>query len=412
MRIVTPGTVTDEALLDEHARHGCSPALQRRRRGSASPGSTSPAAGSASPRSTSATRSHAELERLQPAELLVAEDADAPHGLDAQSASARRPPWHFDPDTGTRAALRAVRHARPRGLRLRGRAARDRRGRRLLQYVQDTQSAALPHLRSAAPSSGASRPSLMDAATRRNLELDTSLRRAREHTLAACSWTAARPPMGGRLLRRWLHRPLRDRASCSAASTRSTRCSTRRLARALQRRAHATIGDLERILARVALRSARPRDLAQLRDALASLPALRAALAALRRAAARGARRDDRRARRGRAALLAPRARRSAAGAAARRRRHRARLRRRARRAARASATNADQFLVDLEARERARTGIATLKVGYNRVHGYLHRDQQAPGRQARRRTTSAARRSRAPSATSRPSSRSSRTRC
>ena len=122
----------------------------------------------------------------------------------------------------------------------------------------------------------------MDAATRRNLEIETSLAGRAEHTLAGvldrCATT-----MGSRLLRRWLNRPLRDHAVLN----RRYQAVEALLARAAAARPSlhgsrcATIGDLERILARVALESARPRDLAQLRLALQLLPQIRGALAAL-----------------------------------------------------------------------------------------------------------------------------------
>ncbi len=142
----------------------------------------------------------------------------------------------------------------------------------LLNYVRETQKSALPHLRALATEEhdGAL---IMDPATRRNLELDESLAGKPELTLAGVFDRTA-TAMGGRMLRRWLHRPLRDPRVCAPAIMQSRRLlkirAIQQLARSLR-----PIGDLERILARVALRSARPRDLAQLRNALGALPALR-----------------------------------------------------------------------------------------------------------------------------------------
>ena len=123
-------------------------------------------------------------------------------------------------------------------------------------------------------------------ATRRNLELDTRVDGDTEHTPARRARQLPSRPMGGRLLRRWLHRPLRDRARARrSATTPCRRCSIAAPTTRCAKRFRA-IGDLERILARVALRSARPRDLSTLRDGLAH--AARAARSARRRSTRRG----------------------------------------------------------------------------------------------------------------------------
>src|SRR5699024_5172385 len=118
----------------------------------------------------------------------------------------------------------------------------------------------------------------MDAATRRNLEIDTHPEGRREHTLLGIVDETV-TPMGARLLRRWLNRPLRDHATLrlrhQAIGTLIDH-GTATLRETLR-----GIGDLARILARVALRSARPRDLSSLRDGLAAAPVLREAIAAL-----------------------------------------------------------------------------------------------------------------------------------
>jgi DNA mismatch repair protein MutS len=228
----------------------------------------------------------------------------------------------------------------------------------------------------------------MDAATRRNLELDTNLGGGTDHTLM---WVLdkTRSAMGSRLLRRWLNRPL-----CNRAVLELRQQAIQALLRDYRfegvRTALQPIGDIERILARVALRSARPRDLARLQAALASLPALQAA---------------SRRVEADRIAELA---------ASIREFPHLAGLLERAIAEnppmvirdggviregfdaeldeLRGLSTNAGDYLVDLETRERARTGIGTLKVGYNRVHGYyieISRGQaeQAPVDYIRRQT-------------------------
>src|SRR5690606_38938729 len=148
----------------------------------------------------------------------------------------------------------------------------------LLGYVEETQKQRLPHLTSIAveASDGAI---AMNAATRRHLELDTRIDGEQKHTLLGVLDSTV-TPMGGRLLRRWLHRPLRDRDvvgqrhhAVASLIDSGRESDLRETFRAL--------GDVERILSRVALRSARPRDLGTLRDALGMLPQLRALLAPL-----------------------------------------------------------------------------------------------------------------------------------
>ena len=188
-----------------------------------------------------------------------------------------------------------------------------------MQYVADTQKTAVPHIR------GLSRELrddalIMDAATRRNLELEFSLSGHDQHTLAGVMDRAV-TSMGSRLLRRWINRPLRDR---DVLNLRYQAVEALRAAGAVDplQDALRAIGDVERILARVALRSARPRDLAQLRDRAGRAAGAKTRLAALRLAAAR---RADRGLRRSRAQPRA--AGRRAGGVAAdadpRRRRHR-----------------------------------------------------------------------------------------
>ncbi|HEU4665825.1 MAG TPA: DNA mismatch repair protein MutS, partial [Dokdonella sp.] len=274
----------------------------------------------------------------------------------------------------------------------------------LLGYVQETQKSALPHLAGIAVES-ADETLAMDAATRRNLELDTHASGHREHTLLGVLDRTI-TPMGARLLRRWLHRPLRDRDVLRRRQQAIDSLVDARRHEDL-REVLRGIGDLERILARVALRSARPRDLSTLRDGLALAPRLARAIVA-----GGGALEDDGASRLSpllgdlvdrlgehadTAAYLAA-AMVDAPPVLARdggvvRTGFDAELDE-----LRALATNADQFLVDLEEREKAASGIPTLKVGYNRVHGYyieISKGQadKAPAHYTRRQTIKGAER-------------------
>src|SRR5690606_13450095 len=248
----------------------------------------------------------------------------------------------------------------------------------LLQYVKDTQRGELPHIRSLTRERR-DEALAMDAQTRRNLEMETSLGERSEFTLAALLDNCA-TPMGSRLLRRWLNRPIRDRAELERRLDAVGAVAETRAHDGLQACLR-EIGDLERVLTRVALRSARPRDLAQLRDGLARVPELKRLLGAV--PAARLAElASDAAEHSAEHALLAAAIVESppvllrdgdviAPG-------YDAELDE-----LRTIATDASRFLTELETRERVRTGLQNLKVGYNRVHGFYIEISKAQARNA-----------------------------
>jgi len=400
MRIVTPGTLTDDALLDEHQENLLVAIAEGADTGpqGAPAGFGLAALELSSGRFTVLELASREalgsaLARLTPAEVLVAEDSPLPAALGLARGLTRRPAWHLDADSGERLLCEQFGTRDLTGfgcaeLRLAVGAAGC-----LLQYVRDTQRAALPHLRGLTTESRDAAV-ILDAATRRNLELTESLSGRPEHTLAGVLDHTA-TAMGSRLLRRRLARPLRDQAVVRARH-QALAALIDTAAGAPLRELLTGIGDLERILARVALGSARPRDLAVLRDSFALCPDLGALLAAI----------DD--------PLLAdlhgelgehpqlvtllgrailpqpPLLIRDGGVIAPGYDNDLDQLR--------ALSTNADQFLLDLEHRERERTGIATLKVGYNRVHGYFielgrARADQVPPDYVRRQTLKGAER-------------------
>jgi len=392
VRIVTPGTLTDEALLQERQDNllaavcagkddyglawlelssGCFSVLQA---------PTLEALGS-------------ELARLQPSETLFAEDSRLPEDLDLSGSITYRPAWHFDPDTAYRLLCERF-------------GTRDLTGfgcaelplvvgaaGGLLQYVQDTQRSRLPHIRGLS-TEYRDDALILDVATRRNLEITASLSGHPEHTLAGIM-DRTTTTMGSRLLRRWLGRPLRDRDSIRHRHAAVEELGAGNAFAPVQEEL-AGIGDLERILARVALGSARPRDLMVLRDSLAHLPALQRALEPrqspllrelsaavgvfpdvvdlLQRAIVENPPvviRDG--------GVLAPGYDQELDEL-------------------RELSTNADRFLLDLEIRERECTGIANLKVGYNRIHGHYievshGQSERVPDKYVRRQTLKGAER-------------------
>ncbi|MDP8984932.1 MAG: DNA mismatch repair protein MutS [Pseudomonadota bacterium] len=399
VRIVTPGTVTDEALLDE--RRDTLLASLCGANGRFGLAWLDLSAGRFSMMELGgATALEAELERLRPAEILVPDGAQPSLAAAAghQEGPWRlRAPWHFDTESATRALTEQFRTRDLAGFGCADKPLGIAAAGALLAYVRETQKAALPHLLSITTEERDA-ALIMDPATRRNLELDDSLAGRPELTLAGVFDRTA-TAMGGRLLRRWLHRPLRDHATLrlryQAVATLIDAVRHAALAEILR-----SIGDLERILARVALRSARPRDLTQLRGALGAIPALRQTLHAILQQApspllqqllAEVNEHHDEHAVLARAIVETPPHFLRDGGVIASG--YDAELDE-----LRLLGSNTEQFLLQLEARERERTGLSSLKLGFNRVQGFfieVNRSQadRVPADYLRRQTVKSAER-------------------
>ncbi|WP_457676359.1 DNA mismatch repair protein MutS [Thiolapillus sp.] len=392
VRIVTPGTVTDEALLEERQDNLLAALWEDDGRyGLACLDLGSGRFSVQEPENAEALAG--ELERLKPAELLLEEDWTLPPGTPEIRGITRRPAWHFDLDAARALLLRQFGTRDLAGFGVEDMPLALMAAGALLQYVKETQQAALPHI-TALQVESRDQALVIDAATRRNLELDQSQSGQKRHSLAGLLDQTA-TAMGSRLLRRWINRPLRDQAAIAARHDAIAAFLQQDSLDELQGLLRG-VGDIERILARVALKTARPRDLATLRDSLALLPELQQALAGLdspliRKLAGQAGEHPDlvdllRRAIRENPPMLIRDGGVLAEGWDNRldELRH--------------LSQNADQFLLDLETRERERTGIASLKVSYNRVHGYyieISKTQadQAPPDYVRRQTLKAAER-------------------
>jgi DNA mismatch repair protein MutS len=396
VRIVTPGTVTDEALLDARRDNVlASISTEGGRFGLAWLDLT---AGRFSVMELAGTAAlEAEIERLRPAEILFP-DGEAgwrrAAGVSGPERNWRaRPPWHFDAEAAVRGLCEQFQTRDLAGFGCSGLQVAIGAAGALLAYVRETQKASLPHLCAITAEDHAAALS-MDPATRRNLELDESLAGKPELTLAGVFDQAA-TAMGGRLLRRWLHRPLRDHDILNARYDA--------LDDLIQGSRHASIraclrgvGDLERILARVALRSARPRDLVQLRNALGALPGLRAALAngcapLLQSLAAQLGFHDAEHALLARAVVEAPPQHLRDGGVIAGG--FDAELDE-----LRLLGGDTQQFMLELERKERDRSGLSSLKLGFNRVQGFfieVNRSQadRVPADYVRRQTVKSAER-------------------
>ena len=386
MRIVTPGTLTEESLLDA-GRDNLIAAI------SADGTSFGLATLDISsgrfelaehPVETSLI---SELHRLSPAEILLMDNQQYPLIATEHSGSRRRAEWEFDL-TSARAALTKQFNVRDLagfdcddmdlGLRAAG---------CLLAYVQETQRTELPHINRLQKLTSDEAVHI-DGSSRRNLELTLNIHGGEEHTLfSVLNKTAT--SMGGRLLQRWINRPIRSRQVLSGRMDAIDQIVQDKHADPMFSCLR-NIGDIERILARVALRSARPRDIARLRDALAILPELSDLLDAI----------DA-----DRIAQLAIKC------------KPLPELAQELEKAVienppvvireggvikkgyddeldelRSISENAAEYLIKLETEEREVTGLSTLKVGYNRVHGYYieiskSQAEKAPAHYVRRQT-------------------------
>jgi len=408
VRIVTPGTVTDSALLEEK-RDNLLLALHQSRN-EIGMAWLSLASGKFFIAEVDARQLPAELERLQPSEILIAEGVSAPQCRNAANKSL--PEWHFDRDTAHRALCQQFGTRDLAGFGCddftHGLAAAGA----LLGYAKLTQGQSIAHIR-AAQVYHADEYVRMDAATRRNLEITQTLRGEPAPTLLSLLDTCA-TNMGSRQLAHWLHHPLRDRGVLQARleaveqlqfpspasgggaggeGTLSAAPLSPLGAKELYRSVHEYLKpcvDVERITARIALRSARPRDLSGLRDTLLTLPQLHAELSRVGSSAAHAETHDANRvgtetcppydlldrladalqADTALVELLQKTLKEEPSSV----------LREGGVIAdgfdteldeLRGIQTNCGDYLLELEIRERARTGIDKLKVEYNRVHGF-----------------------------------------
>lgn len=369
-RIITPGTVSDAALLQEQQDNllvALHPAADQV--GIAYLDITSGRFRILEVQGREALL--AALERLKPAEVLVAEELESRASLFLVDLSGkfplrRRPSWEFDLEGATRALNQQFHTQDLSGFGCTAFKLGLAAAGALLHYVKYTQKAALPHIH-AIKAEHADAAVALDAATLQNLELLTQRNGARQQSLAhVLDHTAT--PMGSRLLRRWLTRPVRDHDLLRARQAAITALQPESLNKTLHTLLRG-IGDMPRILARVALKSARPRDLAQLRVGLTRLPEIAAQIAVLPPSLLQNLHTylgdfSELAGLLTRAILENPAAVLREGGVIADG--YDAELD-----TSRQLSEHSDQWLVSMEKEEKERTGISTLKVGYNRIHGF-----------------------------------------
>ncbi len=376
VRTITPGTVTDEALLED-----------RKDNFLVAINVFSTAYGIACLDLTSGKfvlqevksdeQLSSEIERLNPAELLYSEDFTLPEYLQNRSGLCKRPPWHFELESASQQILKQFNTHDLSGYGCEHLSAAICAAGGLIQYVKDTQQSALPHIQGISIEHCDDSIAL-DASSRKNLELDTHPSGQQQYTLFGVLDKTS-TAMGSRCLRRWINRPLRSHIILNGRYSCVNSFLQHHLYQELQTSLR-QVGDIERISSRIALKSARPRDLIVLRNTLQILPQLQNQLSntdnpnievikqliteqpelldLLQRAVIENPPvliRDGGVIAQGYNQELDD---------------------------LRNLSQNADQFLIDMETREKEATGINNLKVNYNRVHGYyieisrLHTDK------------------------------------
>ncbi|WP_459990059.1 DNA mismatch repair protein MutS [Methylosoma difficile] len=366
VRIITPGTVTDEALLEDR-QDNLLVAVSVAADGGFGLAHLDLGSGRfVLQQLASEDALISEISRLNPAELLWSDDQTLPVALKPRSGISKRPPWHFEQASARQLLLKQFNCHDLQGFGCEHLAVAIAAAGALLQYVKDTQQSALPHLQGIRIENTDDGIAL-DAASRRNLELDYHPTGQLQYTLFGVLDKTA-TAMGSRCLRRWLNRPLRDQHVLKQRYT----CIGSLVNDGLQQDLQGVlrqVGDIERISSRIALKSARPRDLLVLRNTLAVLPELQQTLAGsdnpqlglLSQAIGTQPVMLDllQRAIIDNPPVLIRDGGVLASG-------YHADLDE-----LRNLSQNADQYLLDMENREKAATGISTLKVNYNRVHGF-----------------------------------------
>ena len=377
VRIVTPGTVSDEALLPERQDNLIVAVYQEKEKfGLATLDMTSGRFQLCEPHSKEALQ--AELQRINPVELLYCEDFVEMAIIEHYKGLRRRPIWEFELSTaiselnrqfGTKDLRAFGVEKSPLGLAAAG---------CLLQYAKETQRASLPHIQSISVIQNNDNIQL-DAATRRNLELTQNLAGGTENTLSSVLDKCV-TPMGSRLLKRWIHQPIRQTDILLKRQKTIGEIIEQDLYHELQPYLQ-QVGDMERILARVALRSARPRDLTRLRTALEQIEPIKSLIQTKTSSnlTALSAQIDDFSAQiklLQKAIIETPPLLIRDGGVIAEG--YNAELDE-----WRTLSAGATQYLENLEQRERESTGIDTLKIGFNAVHGYYIQISQGQAHKA-----------------------------
>ena len=383
-RILTPGTLTDSALLDDTRDNWLLAVCAGE--GLLGLARINLASGELVLSEIAQGFLAHEFERISPAELLCADDFSHDALQYLQCPKKRLSPWQFDYDSAQSILTKQFNTYDLNGYGCAGLYPAIAAAGALLDYVKHTQRTTLPHIHGLKVEQSSQFVQL-DAATRRNLEIDQTIRGEASPTLYSLLNTT-QTAMGARLLRHWLHHPLRDLAVVTSRHQAVAELMGADLS--LIRQSLRVVGDIERISTRIALRTARPRDLSALRDSLIQLPILQSSVAGLSVSLIQTLIND----------LSIPKAALDLLIAAIQA--EPASVLREGGVIAdgfdaeldelRGMQANCGEFLLKYEAEERERTGLTNLKVEYNSVHGFyieISRAQaeNAPAEYRRRQT-------------------------
>ena len=389
-RIVTPGTLSDEAFLEERKENLLLSLAYESRKGVSTFGFSylDMASGRFCLFEVEGEEAlTSELQRLTPTEILLSEDFPHTKLIQLEKGIRELGPWHFDHDSSYRQLIQQFNTKDLSGFGCEELKAAISSAGALLQYAKDTQRSELPHIRTITVEQRDDCV-LIDGATRRNLEIDINLTGSSSNTLTSVLDRCA-TPMGSRLLKRWLHQPIRDLKEINLRQDVIEELKSDPITNAFKQTLK-EIGDLERILSRIGLRSARPRDLVRLGLALNALPNLKTQLSHLSSPRlndinTRIEEQNSMASELETALVENPPAVVRDGGIFDKG--YDAELDELI-----ALSSNATDFLAEMERTEKERTGISSLKVGFNRVHGYyieisrLH-SEQAPVEYIRRQT-------------------------
>lgn len=386
VKLITPGTLSDEALLEESQDRLLSALyFDGTKYGLAS---LDLSAGRFSILEVDTEDAlQTEIDRVNCAELLISETSLWPKAIAERAGIRKRPDWDFDLDSALRSLQQQLQTESLDGFGCQHLSSAIRAAGCLLNYAKETQFSELPHCQSLRVEQNED-SLILDSISRRNLEIDSNLNGGQTNTLSAV-FDRCSTAMGSRLLKRWLHRPIRDIQQLQLRQQAVASLINNYHYESLQS-ILGQIGDIERIVARIGLRSARPRDLVKLREALVQLPDLQLILQKVDspqlQTLAQGISEHP--------ALLAkleqaieenpPVVIREGGVIATGYDAELDELR--------SLSSTAGDYLTKLEEDEKARSGISTLKVGYNRVHGYYIeisrlQSEQAPADYIRRQT-------------------------
>ena len=365
VRIITPGTITEDVLLNERVANVLLAIYKSKEHYGLA--SVEVSSGQVAVLEVNNTTSLIDIiEQYQPAEILISDDFEDDNLQVLNKTITKRPDWHFNKKTAESLIKQQYGIKDLNGFGCQHLSAAISALGCLIQYLNDTQKILLPHIQP--PSINLADDIVqIDAVSRRNLEIESSLADGKSHSLLNVIDTTS-TVMGGRLLRRWLQQPIRDHAVLQCRHDAVEKLSHNRCHSDFHDNMRG-VCDIERIMSRVALKSARPRDLIQLRDSLTLLPQIKDRLANIDSPRLNNLYQDislfpELLQTLNKALIDEPPVIIRDGGVIANGyNKELDELRQ--------LSNDAGQFLTNLEEQEKQRTGIQGLKVGYNRVHGY-----------------------------------------